>query len=144
MNLRRRLSRLTPTDVVLLTRALFVLVAFRLALSLLPWHRLVPFTTRPPRFVVSRHGAGRLEWAVRWASRLVPRTTCLTEALALNHLLRRDGQAGALRIGVANDGGRFAAHAWVELNGTTLLSSPGVVSRYSRFLDWPTEPDLVP
>ena len=144
MNVLRRLSQLTSTDVLLLIRALLLLVTFRLALSLLPWQRLVAFTTGPQRLVAPRHTAGRLEWSVRWASRLVPRATCLTQALALNHLLRRDGQGSVLRIGVANDGGQFAAHAWVDLNGTPLLSSPSVVSRYSQFPTWPPHPDLLP
>jgi hypothetical protein len=81
--------------------------------------------------------AGRLERAVRLASRLVPRATCLTQALALNHLLARHGHASTVQIGVRKHDGRFAAHAWVECSGGTLLSSAIDVTAYSRFMSWP-------
>jgi hypothetical protein len=84
----------------------------------------------------------RLERAVRVASRVVPRATCLTQALALNHLLSRNGYTSIVRIGVAKEDGRFAAHAWVECGGTPLLSSVADVARYAPLVAWtPAHPD---
>jgi hypothetical protein len=41
-------------------------------------------------------------------------TTCLSRTLAAHFLLARLGHASVPRIGVAKNGGRFAAHAWLE------------------------------
>ena len=136
-----RLRRLTAAERRLLVRAFVVVVKFRLAVSLLPWRYLIAFTKQPRTRRSSRLSVRRLEWAVRWASRAVPRATCLTQALALNHLLAYHGYPCVLHIGVNNDRGRFAAHAWVELHGTALLSNEATVSGYSRFLTWPPRPD---
>lgn len=45
---------------------------------------------------------------------------CLSRSLALLWLLRRNGHGADLRLGVSLDGGTFAAHAWVELDGRVL------------------------
>lgn len=136
-----RLFRLTLPEFTLLAVAWLVLVRTRLALWLLPWQRMGTFADRPAAAGSPRFSVGRLEWAVRAASRMVPHGTCLTQALALNHLLRSQGYAGVVQIGVKNDG-RFAAHAWVECDGVPLLSSAGDIGRYSRFLTWPpAQPD---
>ncbi len=47
---------------------------------------------------------------------------CLTQSLVLLALLERRGARTALVIGVA-PGTEFAAHAWVECEGETLLPS---------------------
>jgi hypothetical protein len=137
-----RVRRLTVADARLMVRAFLLVVRFRLALSLLPWLRLIAFTNRPRKPSSRRFSADRVEWAVRWAGRGVPGASCLTQALALNHLLACQGDACELHIGVNNRNGRFAAHAWVEVNGTPLLSTQAVVSGYARFLTWPSRPDL--
>jgi hypothetical protein len=145
MNELRRLVRLGRVELALLVRAFVLLVHVRVALWLLPWRRLVTMAQSrhgqaPPRFTVDR-----LAWAVRAASRAVPHATCLTQALALSHLLRREGHAATVQIGVSKKDGRFAAHAWVESNGVPLLSTISEVSRYSRFFTWPApQPDPVP
>lgn len=46
--------------------------------------------------------------------------TCLRQSLLLHFLLRRDGLMPALKIGVRRQGRAFDAHAWVELDGTSL------------------------
>ena len=53
------------------------------------------------------------------AGRYVPGGTCLTKSLALAWLLRRNGVAATVRIGVSTGEG-FAAHAWVECDGAAL------------------------
>jgi len=139
----RRVFQLTLPEFKLLTVAWLLLVRTRLALWLLPWQRMGTFADRPTAAGTLRFSVGQLEWAVRAASRMVPRATCLTQALTLNHLLRSDGYPGVVQIGVDNNDGRFAAHAWVECDGIPLLSSAGDIRRYSRFLTWPpAQPDL--
>jgi hypothetical protein len=46
--------------------------------------------------------------------------TCLPRGLCLRLLLARRGIAGILRIGVARDGERLLAHAWIEHDGRPL------------------------
>lgn len=61
-------------------------------------------------------------WAVRSASRVVPRATCLTQALAAKLVLSRRGYASRLRIGVARGPARqLRAHAWLEANGLVVV-----------------------
>jgi len=56
---------------------------------------------------------------------------CLSRSLALLWLLRRHGHDADLRLGVSLDGGTFAAHAWVELEGRVLNDSQDVTTRYA-------------
>ena len=131
-----RSTWLQPANAALLVRAVLVVVRIRLGLWVLPWSRVAAIVGRP-RNTRSRLDVARLERAVRLASRVVPFATCLTQALALNQLLSNNGHASTVLIGVRQDEGRFAAHAWVEWSGRTLLSSPAEVTQYSRFLTWP-------
>ena len=77
----------------------------------------------------------RVVWAVVVASRYVPMSTCLTQALAAQVLLARRGFPAHLHIGVAKKGAeaRFEAHAWVESQGKVVIggSEPG---RYTQLL----------
>jgi hypothetical protein len=50
--------------------------------------------------------------------------TCLRQALLLHWLLRRRGLQPELRIGVRKQGEALDAHAWMELDGHPLQSSP--------------------
>lgn len=70
-----------------------------------------------PRLEASR--AGALLGAV--AARVPWRPTCLEQACALVWLLRFQGTAARVVIGVARDGGALRAHAWVEHAGTVVL-----------------------
>ena len=59
--------------------------------------------------------------------------TCLTRSLALVWLLRGQGLAGELRIGVRREAGEFLAHAWVEHDGTPLNDAPGIAYAFAVF-----------
>ncbi len=133
----RRYAWQGAAEFVLLADACGALVRIRLALWLLPWDRVIAIAGPQPIGRSPRFSVARLERAVRTAGRLVPRATCLTQALALNHLLSCDGHASTVQIGVRCQDGRFAAHAWVEWSGGPLLSSPAEVTQYARFLTWP-------
>jgi len=71
-----------------------------------------------------RLDAAQCSRAVQRASRLIPGATCLPQALAAACLLRRDGVASILNIGVRLDRGRgFHAHAWLESCGLVVAGA---------------------
>ena len=69
--------------------------------------------------IAARHGFGRV--------------TCLPRSLTLWRLLRNQGIAAELRIGVRREAGRMDAHAWVEHGGLPLNDSSDVGERYAAF-----------
>jgi hypothetical protein len=110
------------------TEAALSVVAVRIALTILPFRWVQRITGR--RAVSAEEQPGRpatatpdeLASAVVRVSRSVPRATCLTQALALDWLLRRHGHAASVEIGVTKDArGQLAAHAWVESGGSVLI-----------------------
>ena len=58
---------------------------------------------------------------------------CLQRSLALWWLLRRQGIRSELYIGTRKEGGRFDAHAWIEMEGVVLNDSSDVRHRYEPF-----------
>ena len=112
------------------------MVAVRLALTALPFRWVRSLAERP------RQAPGRsseftveeLAWAVSAAARRVPRSTCLTQALALESLLRREAYDASLRLGVAKTPeGALEAHAWLESDGRVVIGGP----RSARFVSLP-------
>ena len=60
--------------------------------------------------------------SVRVCSRYVLYASCLTQALATRTLLQMKGQRSYLKIGVKkNENEKFAAHAWVEIEGRIII-----------------------
>lgn len=76
-------------------------------------------------------------WAVHQGSKLVPRATCLTRALALQYLLARAGINSLVRVGVAgHHDGSFEAHAWLVANDRVLIGGDDEeISRFSPIAD---------
>jgi hypothetical protein len=107
-------------------RALAWLLMADIALRLLPYstvRRLIP-RIRAARFP-SRLTAADCEAAVRRASSVLSRSSCLARAVAAACLLRRGGRASVLTIGVGLDAGAgkgpdLHAHAWLESDGTVV------------------------
>jgi hypothetical protein len=135
----RNFWRLPSRDRQLLVRAVLLLGAIRLGLSLLPFptvRRLVAGGAqvptepqRPPPASVDR-----LVWAVTVASRYVPKATCLTQALAAQVLLARQGYPAQLRVGVARGGaGGIEAHAWLESRDKVVIGG----SELGRYVPLP-------
>jgi len=87
----------------------------------------------------ARREAWECAHAVSRAARLVPRASCLTQALALQRLLSRRGLESSLFLGVDRAGQPsetprlrakgFEAHAWVEWRGRVLIG--GDISRWT-------------
>lgn len=122
----------------LAVRTTLLMVAISCALRVLPFatvQRLVLRLSRParnaprslsPAQIINRVGA------VRMASRVVPGSTCLRQALAAQVLLGRAGQASQVRIGVARgDLGELEAHAWLEVNGQVVIGGERRLDRYT-------------
>jgi hypothetical protein len=134
----RRYRTTSQHELGLLVSALATVVTARVALSTLPFRVIARVVARSPR--TADDGGPTPEAiadAVRSAAVLVPRSTCLVQALAGQALMRHYGHRSQLSIGVARAGpGQFNAHAWLEttnggllgaenLDGlTTLLTSP--------------------
>jgi hypothetical protein len=68
--------------------------------------------------------------AIARAGRYVPGGTCLAQSLALAWMLRRNGVAAVVRIGVKTADG-FDAHAWVESDGVALTEGPHRLEGYA-------------
>lgn len=81
--------------------------------------------------------ADRLALAVgRAAEHGVLRPACLVRALALHRLLESRGIRGSrIRVGVRTTGGRFVAHAWVELRGRVLGDRSEHVGTFAPMAD---------
>jgi hypothetical protein len=70
----------------------------------------------------------RLVWVAE--DRVPGSRTCLSRSLALWYLLRNQGVATDLRIGVRAGGAPLDAHAWVEHEGRALNDDEGVADRF--------------
>jgi hypothetical protein len=122
---------------MLLVEAVLTTLGVRLALPFVPVERL--------RMWAGRLGSGLqpvepVVWAVEAAARRVPGCTCLVSALALQRLLSRRGQVTELHVGVAKQGERFAAHAWLVGDGRILIGETDGET-YAPLLAWRAGPN---
>lgn len=115
---------LTGRERYLFVLAVLLLPMVRAGLWLLglgPLQRILDRLSRVSR----RSGIGRAEEvetrarAVSSAARHV-RASCLERSLLLWYLLRRQGVAAELRIGVRKAGSALQAHAWIEVDAQVL------------------------
>ncbi|QXP82894.1 lasso peptide biosynthesis B2 protein [Methylococcus sp. ANG] len=125
----RRFLSLSAIDRRLFFQALFLILLFRVALVVVPFQRLWKYLggmksvgTRDmqQRIVIQPEKTGT---ALARASRYVPGTTCLMQALAGILMLSRQGYIAELCIGVAKPNGEFGAHAWVECGGRPVVGT---------------------
>ena len=104
-------------------RAVVAITIVRAALTLLSYNRLkswLPSGARLPP--APRAEQARCAWAIARAARFVPRATCLTQALAGQWLLARNGYGSRVMIGVRRTQGRsVAAHAWLRVGDEVIL-----------------------
>ena len=131
----RKFFELPPSDRRLLIRAWLWLVVIRLWLWLSPFSGQRGLLTRLSHAPAGERQADaslpeRVGRAIAAASGYVPKTTCLTQALAAQALLKRGGFPAHLRLGVGRDTkGQFQAHAWVENDGRVIIGD-SEVERY--------------
>ncbi len=128
----------TLRELPILLRAASLVSAIRLALWIVPFAKLrrtVALLARPHSRHASHYSPNELSWAVRAVSGYVPRATCLTQALSLHILFRREGLPSRIRIGVSKDAGHFEAHAWVESQDRVVIGDTGL-QRYTPMMIW--------
>jgi hypothetical protein len=129
--------RLPGRDKLLILKTVILVGLIRLGLWLLPFRIMRRIGEKSGRIQGSASAIGSREivWAVRLASRYVPRATCLVKAMAAQILLARHGYSSELHIGVAMSSTQgFHAHAWVESSGEVLIGDSEEHGAYSSLL----------
>jgi hypothetical protein len=129
MTALHRLAALRAPERRMLALALPLVIAVRLLLWILP----SPIIVRWVRRVAGGTAGTRMPsapivtviWAIDAVSRRVPGASCLTQAVAAQLLLHRQGYDSKLCLGVAGTNARFTAHAWVERRGRVLIGGEG-------------------
>ncbi len=97
--------------------------------------RLGDVSLRAPR---RRPDPADIGAAIRVAARLpLVRVLCVPRTLTAITMLARRGVAAQLHLGVASDGGEFAAHAWATVDGVDVISEPGDVGAFVELLSGP-------
>jgi len=127
VNAVRRFCRLSGFDRRLVLEAAVVLGVIRLALCAMSLRTTRRFLGRLVRasdmWQKGDHQAlpEPIVRAVKRAREYIPGATCLVQALAVEMLLERRGCPARVHIGMARTKEQFAAHAWVESQGKTVL-----------------------
>ena len=138
----RKFARLAPRDRAVLTRTIVTLGLSRLVTWILPFpfgRRLLVGKRRAERATIT---GDQITWAMHHAQRVIPRSTCLPQAIAAEALLTRGGLPADLRIGVKKTpDGKLTAHAWVESNGRIVVGQLRDLDAYTRL---PTLPSAWP
>lgn len=94
--------------------------------------RLAPQPSLPPKDAF--HQAKRTAFVTGIAARYgKPWSNCLKRSLVLWYLLRRQGIASDLRIGVRREQGEFQAHAWIEYESIIVNDSPSIHQCFTAF-----------
>ena len=115
-----------PAKARLAARIWWSFIGVRVGLRREPLPSLVARLGRVERPSGRSHAPDRLSRAVDKSLRLGPRRpTCLVSALVLFRLLREQGEAAELVIGLPSNATNEAAHAWVEINGADIGPPPG-------------------
>ena len=138
----RKFARLAPRDRAVLTRTVVTLALSRVVTWVLPFplgRRLLVGKRRSDRQTVT---GDQIRWAMHHAQRIVPKATCLPQAVAAEALLTRGGLPAHLQIGVKKTSdGKIAAHAWVESDGRIVVGDLRDLDAYTRL---PTLPPAWP
>lgn len=134
----RRFSALERPARGILLRAAALLPLISASLSLRGFRKTQAFLQKfLPSFNETQDSSAAAELTVRMvravARHSVGHPTCLEESLTLWWLLRRQGIACELRIGVRKQGEKFEAHAWVERDGTALNEPEALHEHYAAF-----------
>ncbi|GIV57702.1 MAG: hypothetical protein KatS3mg042_0615 [Rhodothermaceae bacterium] len=131
MNAWHKWRALTWTQRGWLVKGTLLVVAFRVALWVLPFRTVLAFVDRVPRGRRALPPDEAVRMVRAAARRLLGDRPCLPQALAVRYWLKRAGRDSTLRIGVMKDaGGALKAHAWLELDGRVLIGGESSRQRY--------------
>ena len=121
----------SPREAWILVQASLAVASTRFALWILPLAKIrrmiwLVFSAERPLPAMRRSTQDQVVRAVVSAAKHCPiGSTCLATALVGQALLHRHGYVVELRVGVRRDpGGKFAAHAWLERQGSVVLGGP--------------------
>src|SRR5262249_30829575 len=114
----RYLVRLRPEDWRLFVNAFVTLAICQTRLHNQNLETLHAWASRKGR---RSESVNKLTWSVEAAGKRMKNATCLCKALALQHLLSRNGHDSELRIGVGKADGKFTAHAWLVYRRRVLI-----------------------
>lgn len=122
MRILRRFAAYSSLERRLVLQAWFALAAVRILLWVVPYRWIEARLLKPQPATPGVH-PDDIALAVTRASTLVPRATCLVQAVAGGWLIRREGGQSIIRFGVAKDQdtSSFKAHAWLEHDGRILI-----------------------
>src|SRR5690349_8142491 len=95
----KRFAEISWTERWLLLRAWFIVTIARASLWLLPMTAARRLAVTATAVLAHEVSTPQCVWAVKVASRYVPRATCLTQALAVQSLLAQTGCDSQLEIG---------------------------------------------
>ena len=128
--------RLSFIEKRLLFKSAFLLVAFKMGLSLFSFKTLLGYLDGIKQKKKLKDAVNpseeKIVWTIDVVSRYILFTTCLNKALTAQVLLKRYGYLSNLHIGVVkNDKGKLNAHAWVESNGKIIIGDLKDLSRYT-------------
>jgi hypothetical protein len=133
-----RVLALSPIQRSMLRHAFPVVLGVRIALWLVPVRRILGYAAA--RAASAGRTSPRADlplattaWSVRVVSRRIPGASCLTQAIAGQILLARQGISSVLHLGVARSPEEgMRAHAWLDCQGQTVLGGQ-VAGEYARF-----------
>ncbi|MBZ9843935.1 lasso peptide biosynthesis B2 protein [Mesorhizobium sp. CA5] len=130
-----RLRSLSAWEMLFLARCLMVVSVVRLALTLSSYNRVRSLVTgMHARRDASVADLRRVAWGVAAAARLVPGASCLTQALAGQYLLARQGSASKISIGIERGtGSELKAHAWLMSGNHIVLG--GSIKGFAHLVD---------
>lgn len=133
----QRWRELSVKERLILLEALFLLPLAGILLRLFRYQkvlhglqRMTPLRRRPSAEETAERmkRMGKLVNIAAW--RGAYRATCLRRSLVLWWMLRRRGMDSRIRVGVRNDGGEFASHAWVEWEEQVINDAADVAASY--------------
>ena len=131
-----KFAGLPVADQWLFMRAVFWLAVARARLAVTPFRRLaerLEAQSQAPGVAVDPAYVARVGYAVRAAAGSLPwRSDCFPQAIAARSLLRRQGYATTIHLGVAKAGvDDIAGHAWLTCNGE-VVTGGGEMGRYTE------------
>lgn len=139
MNLIRKFFHLPFKEKFLFVKTVFLLTSYRIRLKTTSLQKLLTFVNNDS-LKISRIKAShriapeRLTRIIIGASRIVPYSTCLSIALAGKILFAANGYKTQFHIGVyKNSATPLEAHAWLSLNGSTILGHLPNLDQYKPF-----------
>lgn len=137
-----RLFSLNLTDKAFLLRCLMAVARVRIGLTFLGYKRVRTWIPDRPLERSPASELQRVAWGVKAAARMVPRASCLTQAVAGQLLLARAGLRSDVRIGVAKDDkGKFSAHAWLMSDDRIVLGATAAdLERFTPLTDLSPRP----